>query len=386
MNSSTFKSGYARGTARSKMKGAGLTTEELQRPWIGICNSYSNAFAGHSNLDKVTRAVSDGIYMAGGFPLEFGSIAICDAICMSTEGMKWSLPSREVIGCSTNTALHIPAIAGALGYSFGIDDFDEWSRVVPQVVKLFPAGKHTMQQLHEAGGISAVIREGIEAGILDGSQRSVTGKTVWENVAQAQVYDAEVIRPVSAPYSPQGGLFVLRGSLAPEGAVVKIGAVAPEMRRHTGPARVFNSEQEGMEALTSGKIHKGDVIVIRYEGPRGGPGMQEMLNLTAYISGAGLDKDVALITDGRFSGASRGGVIGHVCPEAALGGPIALVEEGDLIAIDMEQRKLELLVDEQTLKQRESSWTPPQPKYQKGWLKHYAEHVGSAAAGAQFAK
>ena len=550
MNSDYFKIGFERSSTRSKMKGGGLTNEELDRPWIGVCNSYTNAFAGHAGLDKITRAVCDGIYMNGGMPMEFGSIAICDAICMSTEGMKWSLPSREVIansvetmahahgldglvlvtacdkitpgmllgalradiptivicagpsmegkvhgqrlgalntmearaqvdngelsmemydaiencqlptcgsckgmftansmacmtevlglalpgngtipapmaertrlakytgmraveiakeglkpsmivteesirnaiktdmmiGCSTNTALHLPAIAGALGYSFTVDDFDILSRQVPQIVKLFPAGLNTMEMFHDAGGMRAVIKQGIDAGYLDGSQFSVTGKTLAENVKGAKVYNKEVIRPFNAPYSAQGGLFVLKGTLAPQGAVVKIGAVAAEMHKHTGPARVFNSEQEGMEALVDHKINKGDVMIIRYEGPKGGPGMQEMLSLTAYISGAKLDKDVALVTDGRFSGASRGGAIGHVCPEAALGGPIALVEDGDIIEIDMDERKLNILVDPSVLEKRKAAWKCPESKYTKGWLKYYANTVGPACSGAQ---
>lgn len=288
-----------------------------------------------------------------------------------------------MIGCSTNTALHIPAIAGALGFDFSIDDFDRISREVPQIVKLFPAGLHTMERFHEAGGMSAVIKEGIEAGLLDGSQKSVTGKTLWENVRSEAVYDDTVIRPMDNPYSQQGGLFVLKGTLAPEGAVVKSGAVAPEMRRHIGPAKVYNSEQEGMAALVNHEIEKGDVVVIRYEGPRGGPGMQEMLSLTGYICGAKLDRDVALVTDGRFSGASRGGVIGHVCPEAALGGPLALVENGDLIEIDLDARKLNLLVDEQTLAKRREAWVKPEPQYKRGWLKQYSENVGPASHGAQ---
>lgn len=553
MNSETFKSGFERSSTRSKMKGGGLTGEELERPWIGVCNSFTNAFVGHSNLNNVSRAVCDGVYFAGGLPIEFGSIAICDAICMGTEGMKWSLPSREVIahsvetmahahgldalvlvtacdkitpgmvigalradiptivicggpslegkvrgkrlgalntvearakvdngevsmelynaiedsqlptcgsckglftansmacmteilglslpgngtvpapmaerirlakytgmraveiakeelkpsdiiteesirnaikldmmiGCSTNTALHIPAIAGALGFDFGVDDFDRISAEVPQIVKLFPAGKHTMEDFHDAGGMSAVIKSGIEAKLIDGAQRSVTGKSIWENVRDADVSGPEVIRPIDAPYSPHGGLFVLKGNLAPDGAVVKIGAVAPEMRRHTGPARVFDSEADGMRALVEHRINKGDVMVIRYEGPKGGPGMQEMLNLTAYICGAGMDRDVALLTDGRFSGASRGGVVGHISPEAAMGGPIALVAEGDLIEIDMEGKKLNLMVDADTLAKRRAAWVCPEPKYKKGWLKHYSEHVGSASTGAQFAK
>ena len=550
MHSDLYKRGFERSSTRSKMKGGGLTDEELKRPWIGVCNSYTNAFAGHAGLDKITRAVCDGIYMKGGLPIEFGCIAICDAICMSTEGMKWSLPSRELIaysvetmahahgldalvlvsacdkitpgmllgacladipsiivcagpslegkihgkplgalnthearsqvdsgalsidtynaiedsqlptcgackglftansmacltetlgialpgngtipapmserirlakytgmtavkiaedglkpsklitretvinaiktdlmiGGSTNIALHIPAIAGALGYDFTVDDFDKYSRQVPQIVKVFPSGLNTMEDFHDAGGMSAVIREGIESGLLDGTQKTVTGKTLWENVKNAIIYNKEVIKPICSPFSTTGGLYVLKGNLAPEGAVVKVGAVDPKMRTHTGPARVFNSEADGMKALTEKKIHKGDVVVVRYEGPQGGPGMQEMLSLTAYIAGSELGDSVALVTDGRFSGASRGGMIGHVSPEAFLGGPIAFVEDEDLIEIDMDQRKLNILVDDEILNARKKKWIKPEQKYLKGWLKIYAENVGTASGGAK---
>lgn len=550
MQSDSYKLGFERSSTRSKMKGGGLTDEELRRPWIGVCNSYTNAFAGHAGLDKITRAVCDGIYMNGGLPIEFGCIAICDAICMSTEGMKWSLPSRELIaysvetmahahgldavvlvsacdkitpgmilgacladipmivicagpslegkvhgqllgalntlearaqvdqgklsmemytaiedsqlptcgsckglftansmacltevlgialpgngtipaplaerlrlakytgmraveiakeelkpsdlltresfsnaikvdmmiGCSTNTTLHLPAIADALGYQIDIDDFDKYSRELPQIVKLFPAGPYTMENFHDAGGMSAVLREAIQAGLVDGLQKTVTGKTLWENVCNAEVNDKEIIRPLDQAYSQQGGLAVLKGNLAPDGAIVKVGAVSPIMRKHIGPARVFDSEAEGMKALVNAEIHEGDVIVIRYEGPRGGPGMQEMLSLTAYIAGAGMDEKVALITDGRFSGASRGGMIGHVCPEAALGGPIAFVEDGDLIEIDMEERKLNVLISPDVMKARRKKWTPPELQYKSGWLKVYSERVGSASDGAK---
>lgn len=551
MRSDGFKQGDNRSSTRSKMKGAGLTDEELQRPWIGVCNSYSNAFAGHANLDKLTKAVCDGIYMGGGLPLEFGCISICDAICMSTEGMKWSLPSRELIaysvetmahahgfdamvlitacdkitpgmllgacladiptivicagpslegkihgkplgrlnthealakldsgaitrdayydiednqlptcgsckglftansmacmteilglalpgngtipapmaerirlakytgmqaveiarlnlkpsdiitketfinaikidmmiGCSTNTVLHLPAIAAALGCEFNVFDFDKYSRTVPQITKLFPAGLHTMEDFHDAGGMSAVINEAISAGLIDGEQLTVNGCTLGERVKNAKVYNREVIRPISDPYSKHGGLFVLQGNLAPQGAVIKAGAMAPSMRKHMGPARIFNSETEGLNALREGKINKGDVMVIRYEGPKGGPGMQEMLAITAYISGSELGDSVALITDGRFSGASRGGVIGHVCPEAAEGGPIALIEEGDIIQIDIDERKLDLLVSEELLYKRRETWQKPGPKYKKGWMKLYSENVGPASKGASF--
>jgi len=302
---------------------------------------------------------------------------------ITEESMRNAIKLFMMLGSSTNLALHLPAIGGALGYDFSIDDFDALSREVPQIVKLFPATTNTIETLHDAGGVSAVVKQGIEAGCLDGSQRSVTGKSIWDNVKDTQVYDAEVIRPWDNPFSAQGGLFVLKGNLSPDGAVVKIGAVVPEMRKHTGPARVFNSEEETMSAVVGGHIRKGDVIVIRYEGPRGGPGMQEMLQITAYLSGLKMDTEVALVTDGRFSGASRGAVVGHVSPEAALGGTIALVEEGDMIEIDMEARKLNLLVDEAVLQERRNAWVCPETGYTRGWLKHYSENVGCVTKGAQ---
>lgn len=286
------------------------------------------------------------------------------------------------LGGSTNTCLHLPAIAREAGVDLPLRVFDEASRRVPQLCKLDPAGSHYIQDLHEAGGIPAVMAELYRAGLLEGGCLTVTGRTVAEICRGKKVYNTEVIRPVEAPYSPDGGLAVLYGSLAPEGAVVKKGAVLPEMMVHKGPARVFDAEEEAFEAIIGGKIKPGDVIVIRYEGPQGGPGMREMLSPTAALAGMGLDSSVALITDGRFSGASRGASIGHVSPEAAAGGPISLVKEGDLISIDIPERRLDLLVDEEELERRKKEWRPPAPKITSGYLARYARQVGSGARGA----
>lgn len=547
--SDLVKKGPIRQAARSLIKAAGFTDEEISRPFIGVANSWTNIFPGHSHLDKLGQSVMDGVRIGGGTPVMFETIAICDGIAMGTDGMKYSLPSRELIansietmarahscdalvlvascdkiipgmligalrvniptilitggpmqkakfrgklneigpleasaklklgeitqeefnlyedescpgcgscfgmftansmacmseilglglvgngtvaairaertrmakragmmimellekdlkprdivtktaienaitldmmlGCSTNTALHLPAIAGAAGLDIELDDFDKISRIAPQVCKLSPSGVHSMEDLDMAGGVSAVIKQGMDAGIVDGGALSVSMKTIAENVEDAVVYDRQVIRPMDEPYLSEGGLRILKGNIAPLGAVIKIGGVDPKMYKHVGPARVFDSENEAMNALVEGKINKGDVMIIRYEGPKGGPGMQEMLNVTGYICGAGLDKDVALITDGRFSGASRGGVIGHVSPEAALGGAIALIEEGDIIDIDLNNRTVDVRVDEEILAKRKEAWVCPEPKADSGWLAQYAYMVGPTSKGAQ---
>ena len=536
-------------SARSLMKGAGLTDEQIYRPFIGICNSYSNFFPGHSNLDKIGQAVKDGILMGGGTPVEFGTIGICDGMVIGTEGMKYSLPSRELIadsvetmakahicdalvlvcgcdkiipgmimgalrldipfitvtagpmlpghyngsrvdvqsvaecagqviagtldgeeyrayedevcptcgscqgmftansmacmteilgvslpgtgtvpavsakryhmakragmravelakydakpsefitkesfynaikldmmlGCSTNTALHLPALAHEAGIDITLDDFDRIGRVTPHIVKLSPSGPHLMVDLDEAVGVSAVIKQAIDGGILWGDQETVTGRTLAENVAGAAVRDAEVIRPLDNPYAPDGGLAVLYGNLAPLGAVIKTAGVDPNMYEHTGPAKVFNSHQEALNALIFGDIVPGDVIVLRYEGPKGGPGMQEMLMLTALMCGMGMDKDIALITDGRFSGLSRGGVIGHVSPEAALGGNIALVENGDTVSYSIAKRSITLEVPDDILEERRKNLVIPPCPIQTGWLARYAKLVGPVSHGA----
>ncbi len=536
-------------SARSLMKGAGLTDEQIYRPFIGICNSYSNFFPGHSNLDKIGQAVKDGVLMGGGTPVEFGTIGICDGMVMGTEGMKYSLPSRELIadsvetmakahicdalvlvcgcdkiipgmimgalridvpfivvtagpmlpgrydgkrvdvqsiaecagqviagtldsdeycayedevcptcgscqgmftansmacmtevlgislpgtgtvpavsakrihmakragmravelakydfkpsdfitresfynaikldmmlGCSTNTALHLPALAHEMGIDVTLDDFDRIGRTTPHLVKLSPSGPHLMVDLDNAGGVSAVLRQAIDAGVLWGEQPTVTGKTLAGNVAKAAVTDAEIIRSFDNPYTPDGGLAVLYGNLAPLGAVIKTAGVDPNMFEHSGPAKVFNSHQEALNAMIFGDIVPGDVIVLRYEGPKGGPGMQEMLMLTALMCGMGMDKDIALITDGRFSGLSRGGVIGHVSPEAALGGAIALVENGDTVSYSIKDRSITLEVSEEELARRRAALEIPPCPVTTGWLARYARMVGPVSRGA----
>lgn len=544
-----LKSDETKVSARSLMKGAGLTDEEIYRPFIGICNSYSNFFPGHSNLDKIGQAVKDGILMGGGTPVEFGTIGICDGMVIGTDGMKYSLPSRELIadsvetmakahicdalvlvcacdkiipgmimgalrldipfivvtggpmlpgnhrgqrvdvqniaecagqviagtldsevycqyenevcptcgscqgmftansmacmaemlgialpgtgtvpavyakryhmakrsgvravelakydfkpsdfitkesfynaikldmmlGCSTNTALHLPALAHEAGIKITLDDFDRIGKEVPHIVKLSPSGDHLMVDLDDAGGVSAVIKQGIEKGYLWGEQETVTGKTLAENVAAAENLDTSVIRPFEEPYSPEGGLAVLYGNLAPLGAVIKTAGVDPNMFEHSGPAKVFNSHQEALNGLIFGDIVPGDVIVLRYEGPKGGPGMQEMLMLTALMCGMGMDKDIALVTDGRFSGLSRGGVIGHVSPEAALGGNIALVENGDIVTYSISKRTINLEVSDEVLAERRKKLEPYDCPVKTGWLARYAKLVGPVSDGA----
>ncbi len=286
------------------------------------------------------------------------------------------------LGCSTNTMLHLPAIAHECGLELDLDQSNQISSHTPNLCHLAPAGDTYMEDLDLAGGVYAVMKELTKKDLLDTSVLTVTGKTMAENLDGVENLDPSLIRPIDAPYSPDGGIAVLKGSLAPDGCVVKRSAVAAEMMVHTGPARVFDSEDEAIAAIYAGKIVAGDVVVIRYEGPKGGPGMREMLNPTSAIAGMGLDKSVALITDGRFSGATRGASIGHVSPEAALGGPIAFVEEGDLISIDIPACQIHLLVDEATLAARKAAWTCPPPKVTTGYLKRYAKLVTSAARGA----
>lgn len=290
------------------------------------------------------------------------------------------------IGCSTNSVLHLMAVASEAGVDIDLDMFNQISAQTPHLCKLSPAGGHHIEDLYRAGGLQALMNELNKGGLLNTDCITVTGHTVGENISKYPVLDYEVIRPLDNPHSPTGGLAILFGNLAPEGAVVKKGAVAEEMMQHEGPARVFNSEEEAVEAILSKKIVPGDVIVIRYEGPRGGPGMREMLTPTSAVAGMGLDKEVALITDGRFSGATRGASIGHVSPEAAAGGPIALVQEGDRIRIDILANRLELLVDEEELSRRRELWTSPEPRIKSGYMKRYAEMVQSASSGAVFRK
>lgn len=549
--SDNMKRGVGRAPQRSLLKAAGLTDEQIAKPLIGIVNSFNEIVPGHMHLDKISRAVKDGVLSSGGTPLEFNTIGVCDGIAMGHEGMRYSLCTRELIadsvecmvrahaldalvlipscdkvvpgmlmaaarldlpcifisggpmlsisddngpmdlnsvfeavgahaigqmseeqlkqveddacptcgscsgmftansmnclsealglalpgngtlpavysarlrlakqagaqvmkllemnltckqiltekalknaltvdmalGCSTNSALHLAAIAHEAGIPFNLDMINEVSATTPNLCKLAPAGEHHMQDLHAAGGVYSVIKQLFEAGKIDGSAQTVLGVCMEEAIKPFRVKDASVIRPMDNPYAKEGGLAVLRGNIASGGAIVKQSAVAPEMLRHKGPARVFNSEDAAEKAIFGGEIKKGDVVVIRYEGPKGGPGMREMLSPTSAIAGMGLDKDVALITDGRFSGATRGAAIGHVSPEAASKGSIALIEEGDYIQIDIPGRSLNLCITEEEMEQRRKAFVLPAKKPLTGYLKRYAMLVSSADKGAVF--
>ena len=550
MRSDVVKSGIPAAPNRSLLYALGYTREELERPLIGVVCSYNEIVPGHMNLDKIAEAVKAGVRAAGGTPVEFPAIAVCDGIAMGHVGMKYSLVTRDLIadsteamalahqfdglvmipncdknvpgllmaaarvniptifcsggpmlagrlgdgrrtclshmfeavggyyagnldeagveeyeenacptcgscsgmytansmnclteaigmglrgngtipavwsarlrlakhagmqimelvkkdikprdimtpaafhnaetvdmalGCSTNTMLHLPAIAHECGIELSFDMANEISEKTPNLCHLAPAGDTYMEDLDRSGGVYAVMAELCKANLLDTSCLTCTGKTVAENLAGAVNRDETLIRPIENPYSKTGGIAVLKGNLAPDGCVVKQSAVAAEMMVHEGPARVFNSEEEAIEAIYAGKIRAGDVVVIRYEGPRGGPGMREMLNPTSAIAGMGLDRDVALITDGRFSGATRGASIGHVSPEAASGGPIGLVEEGDLIAIDIPAHTIALKVSDEELSRRKAAWVCPEPRSKTGYLARYARLVSSADRGA----
>ena len=286
------------------------------------------------------------------------------------------------LGCSTNSVLHLPAIANELGIKINLDIINEISSRVPNLCRLAPAGPYHVQDLYEAGGVQAVMKELSKKELLHLGLMTVTGRTLGENIANAKVLNGEVIRSVEDPYSPTGGIAVLRGNIAPDGAVVKRSAVAEEMLVHKGPARVFDSEDDAIKSIYAGEIKKGDVVIIRYEGPKGGPGMREMLSPTSAIAGMGLDKDVALITDGRFSGASRGASIGHVSPEAMEGGMIAVVRDGDIISINIPKGELNVEVPDEELKKRMAEWVPPKPRITTGYLGRYARLVTSASTGA----
>jgi dihydroxy-acid dehydratase len=552
MKSDVIKKGIARAPHRSLLKAMGYSDEEIERPLVGVVNSFNEIIPGHIHLRTVVDAVKAGIRSAGGTPIEFPSIGICDGIAMGHEGMKYSLASRELIadsvesmvmahafdalvlvpncdkiipgmlmaaarlnlptvvvsggpmmpgrlrrsdidlnsvfeavgkvssgamdeselklyedaacpgcgscagmftansmncltealgmglpgngtapavtserirlakragelvmrvlekgprprdilnerqfrnalavdmalGCSTNSMLHLPAIAHEAGVKLNLDMANEIAARTPNLCHLAPSGPHHISDLHEAGGVFAVIKELLKKGLVDGSAMTVSGKTIAELAAQAAEADGVVIRKIENPYSATGGIAVLRGNLAPGGSVVKRAAVLPNMLKHKGPARVFNSEDEANAAVLSGKIEAGSVVVIRYEGPRGGPGMREMLQATSALAGMGRDADTALITDGRFSGATRGAAIGHVSPEAAAGGPIALVRDGDIISIDIEAGRLDLEVPDEELKRRRSEWKAPAPKITSGWMARYAAQVTSAETGAVLA-
>ncbi|MCX7711742.1 MAG: dihydroxy-acid dehydratase [Clostridia bacterium] len=549
MKSDIVKKGIERAPHRALFKAMGYTDEEINRPLIGVVNSKSEIVPGHIHLDKIAEAVKAGIRMAGGTPIEFGAIGVCDGIAMGHVGMKYSLATRELIadsceamglahnfdgmvfipncdkivpgmlmaarrinvpsvvisggpmlsvkrngnyldfnsvmeavgaykvgkmteeevgdfenhacpgcgscsgmftansmncltevlgmglpgngtipavyaerirlakmagmkvmelvekdikpsdiltpeafenalavdmalGCSTNSVLHLPAIANEAGVEMNLDIINEISGKVPNLCKLAPAGPHHVQDLYMAGGVQAVMKELTKKDLIHKDLITVTGKTVGENIEKAQVTDRGVIKSVEEPYSQTGGIAILKGNIAPDGAVVKRSAVAPEMLSHRGPARVFDTEDAAIQAIYSGKINKGDVVIIRYEGPKGGPGMREMLGPTSAIAGMGLDKDVALITDGRFSGASRGASIGHVSPEAMEGGPIAAIREGDIISIDIPNGKLNAEISDEEIKARMAEWKAPQPKITGGYLGRYARLVSSASTGA----
>lgn len=549
MRSDNVKKGLEKAPHRSLFKAMGLTDEELNRPLIGVVNAKSEVVPGHVHLDKIAEAVKAGIRTAGGTPLEFPSIGVCDGIAMGHIGMKYSLPSRELIadsiesmtlahgldalvlvpncdkivpgmlmaaarldipaiimsggpmlsikksgrdldlnsvfeavgaiqagkmeaeqireiedhacpgcgscsgmftansmnclsevlgmalpgngtvpavyaerirlakmagmqimdlleknmkpsdilnektfenaltvdmalGCSTNSVLHLPAIAHEAGIAIELDNINEISGRTPNLCKLAPAGPHHIQELYHAGGVQAVMNELSKKGLLHLELDTVTGRTIGENISHAAVKDYNIIRPIDKPYSVTGGIAVLKGNIAPEGGVVKRSAVAEDMLVHKGPARIFESEESAIQAIFGGQINKGDVVVIRYEGPKGGPGMREMLSPTSAICGMGLDKDVALITDGRFSGATRGAAIGHVSPEAMEGGPIAILQEGDMISINITEGTLNAELSQEEIDKRLAAWKAPEPKIKKGYLSRYAKIVTSASTGA----
>lgn len=549
MTSDNVKSGIQQAPHRSLFNALGYTEEERKRPMIGIVSSYNEIVPGHMNLDKIVDAVKMGVAMAGGMPVVFPAIAVCDGIAMGHVGMKYSLVTRDLIadstecmalahqfdglvmvpncdknvpgllmaaarvniptifvsggpmlaghvkgqkrslssmfeavgavaadkmtlaelsefeekvcptcgscsgmytansmncltealgmglrgngtipavyserirlakhagmqimelvknnirprdimtekafmnalttdmalGCSTNSMLHLPAIAHEAGVKLNLEIANELSSKTPNLCHLAPAGSTYMEDLNEAGGVYAVLKELTKKNLINLDVLTVSGKTMGENIENAVNLNTDVIRDIDNPYSATGGIAVLKGNLAPDGSVVKRSAVVPEMMEHTGPARVFDCEEDAIAAIKGGKIVAGDVVVIRYEGPKGGPGMREMLNPTSAIAGMGLGSTVALITDGRFSGASRGASIGHVSPEAALGGPIAFVNEGDMIHININECKIDLLVDEETLNKRKEGFVPKEPKVKTGYLSRYRELVTSATTGA----
>ncbi|MGQ9921055.1 MAG: dihydroxy-acid dehydratase [Desulfobacca sp.] len=549
MRSDRMKTGLERAPHRSLLKAMGLTDTEINRPLIGIANAKNDIIPGHIHLDKIGAAVKAGVRLAGGTPLEFGVIGVCDGLAMHHEGMKYSLASRELIadsievmamahpfdglvlipncdkiipgmlmaalrlnipaivisggpmlagryqgravdlitvfegvgavqagrlaaaeltaledaacpgcgscagmftansmnclsealglalpgngtipavsaaryrlakqagiqimdlvqrqilprqiatltafqnamavdmalGCSTNTVLHLPALAHEAELTLPLDLFNRISEQTPHICSLSPAGKHHLEDLDRAGGVPAVMAQLLAAGLISGTPLTVTGQSVADNLANARVLDPEVIRDLKQPYHAQGGIAILHGNLAPEGAVVKQSAIDPAMLQREGQARVFDSEEAASEAIMGNTIKPGDIIVIRYEGPKGGPGMREMLSPTAAIAGMGLDKDVALLTDGRFSGGTRGAAIGHISPEAAAGGPLALVQEGDRIAIDIPGKTLTLKVPAEELAARRQQWQPPAPKIRRGYAYRYSRLVTSGSKGA----
>ncbi|WP_061213527.1 dihydroxy-acid dehydratase [Syntrophomonas wolfei] len=380
-----------------------MSLEELQvmeECGCPTCGSCSGMFTANS-MNCLTEALGMGLPGNGTIPavfserirlakqagmkvMELWEKNICPLDIMTPEAFQNAIRLDMAIGCSTNSVLHLLAIAAESGVKIDLEMFNQLSATTPHLCKLSPAGEHHVEDFYQAGGIQALFNELDKKDLINRECISVTGRSAGENFAHSPVRDYSVIRPLHEPYSESGGLAILFGNLSPEGAVVKKGAVAPEMMEHEGPARVFNSEEEAVEAILDNRIKSGDVIVIRYEGPQGGPGMREMLTPTSAIAGMGLDKEVALITDGRFSGATRGASIGHVSPEAAAGGLIALVEEGDLIRINIPACRLELLVDERTLGERKLLWKVPEPRIKTGYMRRYARMVQSASTGAVF--
>ncbi|WP_341877902.1 dihydroxy-acid dehydratase [Defluviitalea saccharophila] len=385
------------------VKAGTMTEEELSKcedSACQSCGSCSGMFTANS-MNCLTEVLGMGLPGNGTIPAVYGERVrlakkagmtvmklleddIKPRDIMTKEAFYNALTVDMALGCSTNSMLHLPAIAYEAGVELNLEIANEISAKTPNLCKLAPAGPNFIVDLYEAGGVQAVMKELSKKDLLDLSLPTVTGKTVGENIASAVNRNHNIIRPIENPYSPTGGIAVLKGNLAPDGCVVKRSAVAEEMLQHKGPARVFNSEEEVTAAIFGGKINKGDVVVIRYEGPKGGPGMREMLTPTSALAGMGLDKDVALITDGRFSGATRGASIGHISPEAAEGGPIAFVEEGDIIAIDMINGRIELEVSDEELQRRKENWIPPEPKIKTGYLARYAKLVSSASTGGVF--
>lgn len=372
--------------------------EEFEEKACPTCGSCSGMYTANS-MNCLTEALGMGLRGNGTIPAVYSArirlakhagMKIMELVeknikprdIMTPAAFKNAMTVDMALGCSTNSMLHLPAIAHEAGVELNLEIANEISKYTPNLCHLAPAGSTFMEDLDDAGGVYAVMNELDSLGILDTTGITCTGKTIKENIAGCVNLDSEIIRPVDNPYMKTGGIAVLKGNIAPDSCVVKAAAVAPEMMKHTGPARVFDSEDDAIKAIRAGKIVKGDVVVIRYEGPKGGPGMREMLSPTSEIAGMGLDKDVALITDGRFSGATRGASIGHVSPEAAVGGPIALIEEGDMISIDIPNNKINVAVDDATLEARRAKWQPREPRITTGYLRRYAAQVTSANTGA----
>lgn len=372
--------------------------EEFEEKACPTCGSCSGMYTANS-MNCLTEALGMGLRGNGTIPAVYSArirlakhagMKIMELVeknikprdIMTPAAFKNAMTVDMALGCSTNSMLHLPAIAHEAGVELNLEIANEISKYTPNLCHLAPAGSTFMEDLDDAGGVYAVMNELDSLGILDTTGITCTGKTIKENISGCMNLDPEIIRPVDNPYMKTGGIAVLKGNIAPDSCVVKAAAVAPEMMTHTGPARVFDSEDDAIKAIRAGKIVKGDVVVIRYEGPKGGPGMREMLSPTSEIAGMGLDKDVALITDGRFSGATRGASIGHVSPEAAVGGPIALIEEGDMISIDIPNNKINVAVDDAILEARRAKWQPREPRITTGYLRRYAAQVTSANTGA----